>query len=106
MIELSGVHKTFGSHAVLRGVDLTIAKGTSMVIIGGSGTGKSVLLKSILGLIRHDSGSITLDAQGIHLNGVAITLQGPVTAKAAGEGNALALTLLPDTGQTCVEKNR
>ena len=51
-------------------------------------------------------GSITLDAQGIHLNGVAITLQGPVTAKAAGEGNALALTLLPDTGQTCVEKNR
>ena len=65
MIELSGVHKTFGSHAVLRGVDLTIAKGTSMVIIGGSGTGKSVLLKSILGLIRHDSGSITLDGQDV-----------------------------------------
>ena len=65
MIELRGVHKSFGSHAVLRGVDLTIAKGSSMVIIGGSGTGKSVLLKSILGLVRHDSGTITLDGQDV-----------------------------------------
>lgn len=65
MIELRGVHKSFGSHAVLRGVDLTIPKGTSMVIIGGSGTGKSVLLKSILGLVRHDSGTITLDGQDV-----------------------------------------
>ncbi|MBL8560687.1 MAG: ATP-binding cassette domain-containing protein [Gemmobacter sp.] len=65
MIELRGVHKSFGNHAVLRGVDLTIPKGTSMVIIGGSGTGKSVLLKSILGLVRHDSGTITLDGQDV-----------------------------------------
>lgn len=65
MIELRGVHKSFGPHAVLRGVDLTIPKGTSMVIIGGSGTGKSVLLKSILGLVRHDSGTITLDGQDV-----------------------------------------
>ena len=65
MIDLRGVHKSFGSHAVLRGVDLTIAKGSSMVIIGGSGTGKSVLLKSILGLVRHDSGTITLDGQDV-----------------------------------------
>lgn len=63
MIELSRVTKTFGSNAVLRGVDLTIAKGSSMVIIGGSGTGKSVLLKSILGLVRPDSGQISLDGQ-------------------------------------------
>ena len=65
MIELSGVHKTFGHHAVLRGVDLTIAKGTSMVIIGGSGTGKSVLLKCILGLIWPDDGKILLEGQDV-----------------------------------------
>jgi phospholipid/cholesterol/gamma-HCH transport system ATP-binding protein len=65
MIELSSVHKTFGSNRVLQGVDLTIAKGTSMVIIGGSGTGKSVLLKCILGLVTHDTGTITLDGQDV-----------------------------------------
>jgi phospholipid/cholesterol/gamma-HCH transport system ATP-binding protein len=61
MITLSGVHKSFGQNAVLRGVDLTIARGTSMVVIGGSGTGKSVLLKSVLGLVRPDAGVISLD---------------------------------------------
>lgn len=65
MIELLGVHKAFGTNRVLQGVDLTIARGTSMVIIGGSGTGKSVLLKCILGLIRPDSGTITLDGQDV-----------------------------------------
>lgn len=65
MITLSGVTKTFGKNRVLRGVDLTIPSGQSMVIIGGSGTGKSVLLKCILGLVRHDGGSITLDGQDV-----------------------------------------
>jgi len=65
LIELSSVHKAFGANHVLRGVDLTISKGTSMVIIGGSGTGKSVLLKSVLGLVSHDSGTITLDGQDV-----------------------------------------
>jgi phospholipid/cholesterol/gamma-HCH transport system ATP-binding protein len=65
MIALQAVHKRFGQNRVLRGVDLTIASGTSMVIIGGSGTGKSVLLKSILGLVRPDSGTITLDGQDV-----------------------------------------
>lgn len=65
MIELSGVTKTFGKNRVLRGVDLTIPSGQSMVIIGGSGTGKSVLLKCILGLVHHDTGSITLDGQDV-----------------------------------------
>jgi phospholipid/cholesterol/gamma-HCH transport system ATP-binding protein len=65
MIELLGVTKTFGSNRVLRGVDLTIPKGSSMVIIGGSGTGKSVLLKSILGLVVHDAGLISLDGQDV-----------------------------------------
>lgn len=63
MIELKGVKKSFGDNHVLRGVDLSIPKGESMVIIGGSGTGKSVALKCILGLIRPDAGSITLDGQ-------------------------------------------
>lgn len=61
MIALTDVHKSFGPNRVLQGVNLTIPKGQSMVIIGGSGTGKSVLLKSILGLVRPDAGTITLD---------------------------------------------
>ncbi|MBY6114659.1 ATP-binding cassette domain-containing protein [Mameliella alba] len=65
MIELSKVSKSFSDNAVLRNVDLTIPKGTSMVIIGGSGTGKSVLLKCILGLVSPDAGSITLDGQDV-----------------------------------------
>ena len=65
MIELAGVTKTFGTNAVLRGVNLTIERGQSMVVIGGSGTGKSVLLKSILGLVRPDGGTITLDGQDV-----------------------------------------
>lgn len=65
MIKLSDVHKSFGPKQVLRGVNLEVAKGESMVIIGGSGTGKSVLLKSVLGLVRHDSGMITLDGEDV-----------------------------------------
>ena len=65
MIEMRQVAKAFGSNAVLRGVDLEVAKGSSLVIIGGSGTGKSVALKCILGLIRPDSGTITLDGQDV-----------------------------------------
>ena len=65
MIELVGVTKTFGRNTVLRGVNLTIERGQSMVVIGGSGTGKSVLLKSILGLVRPDGGTITLDGQDV-----------------------------------------
>jgi len=60
-IELKRVAKAFGSNRVLQGVDLSVAKGESMVIIGGSGTGKSVTLKCILGLIRPDSGEIHVD---------------------------------------------
>ena len=65
MIEMSSVHKAFGAKQVLRGVDLTIPKGESMVIIGGSGTGKSVTLKCVLGLIKPDAGVITLDGQDV-----------------------------------------
>ncbi len=65
MIELRDVHKAFGQNRVLRGVNLTIAQGESMVIIGGSGTGKSVALKCILGLIAPDSGTILLDGEDV-----------------------------------------
>ncbi|WP_424986122.1 ABC transporter ATP-binding protein [Microbulbifer sp. S227A] len=57
------VKKAFGENEVLRGMTLHIPKGTSMVIIGGSGTGKSVALKCILGLIQQDSGQILVDGK-------------------------------------------
>lgn len=60
MICLKNVHKSFGNNAVLNGVDLHVPEGESMVIIGGSGTGKSVTLKCILGLITPDIGTITV----------------------------------------------
>lgn len=61
-ISLTDVHKSFGSKKVLNGINLDIARGESVVIIGGSGTGKSVMLKSILGLIQPDSGKIEVNA--------------------------------------------
>jgi phospholipid/cholesterol/gamma-HCH transport system ATP-binding protein len=63
MITLTDVHKSFGPNRVLQGVTLSVARGTSTVVIGGSGTGKSVLIKCILGLVRPDRGAITVDGQ-------------------------------------------
>lgn len=65
MIELRDVYKAFGSKEVLRGVNLAVPKGESMVIIGGSGTGKSVTIKCILGLIRPDRGQILVDGADV-----------------------------------------
>ncbi|KFE34624.1 ABC transporter ATP-binding protein [Thioclava atlantica] len=65
MIDLRALTKSFGSNHVLRGVDLVVPTGQSTVIIGGSGTGKSVLLKCILGLVEPDGGTITLDGQDV-----------------------------------------
>ncbi|HKQ45401.1 MAG TPA: ATP-binding cassette domain-containing protein [Rhizomicrobium sp.] len=71
-IQLIGVKKRFGSKVVLDGVDLTIGQQSSLVIIGGSGTGKSVTIKSILGILRPDEGTILVDGQDItHINGGA-----------------------------------
>ena len=64
-IQLRGVAKAFGPKKVLTGVDLDVAKGESVVIIGGSGTGKSVTLKCILGLLTPDSGSIKIDGREV-----------------------------------------
>ena len=63
MIRLLDVHKSFDNNAVLKGVNLEVEKGKSMVIIGGSGTGKSVTLKCVLGLIAPDQGTILVDGQ-------------------------------------------
>ncbi|MGI9369400.1 MAG: ABC transporter ATP-binding protein [Ruegeria sp.] len=63
MIRMENVHKAFGDNHVLQGMNLEIPQGTSMVIIGGSGTGKSVALKCILGLITPDSGTIYVDGK-------------------------------------------
>jgi phospholipid/cholesterol/gamma-HCH transport system ATP-binding protein len=60
-IVIKDLHKAFGTKKVLQGVDLEIGTGESVVVIGGSGTGKSVLLKCILGLIRPDRGTILID---------------------------------------------
>ncbi|MEC9345664.1 MAG: ATP-binding cassette domain-containing protein [Pseudomonadota bacterium] len=64
-IVLSGVHKSFGPKHVLRGIDLSVDTGRSLVIIGGSGTGKSVTIKCVMGLIRPDSGSIRIDGEEV-----------------------------------------
>ncbi|OYU16024.1 MAG: ABC transporter ATP-binding protein [Alphaproteobacteria bacterium PA4] len=64
-IALRGVAKQFGAKQVLRGVDLAVQPGESLVIIGGSGTGKSVTIKCILGLIRPDAGSIKVDGREV-----------------------------------------
>ena len=61
MISLRGLSKRFGTNQVLDGLDLEIERGETMVVIGGSGTGKSVLLKHIIGLLRPDAGEVVVD---------------------------------------------
>jgi phospholipid/cholesterol/gamma-HCH transport system ATP-binding protein len=65
MIELRQVSKAFGANRVLQGIDLRVDTGESLVVIGGSGTGKSVLIKCILGLVQPDSGTILLDGEDV-----------------------------------------
>ncbi|MGN0904836.1 MAG: ABC transporter ATP-binding protein [Alphaproteobacteria bacterium] len=64
-VQMRDVHKSFGRKVVLDGVNLEVAKGESLVIIGGSGTGKSVTIKCIQGLLKPDSGSIRIDGEEI-----------------------------------------
>lgn len=64
-IELEGVHKAFGSKRVLRGVDLSIRLGETLVILGASGSGKSVMLRHVIGLTRPDLGKVKVDGQEI-----------------------------------------
>jgi len=64
-IKIENLHKQFGSKKVIKGLDLKVKSGESYVIIGGSGTGKSVTLKCMLGLITPDQGSITINSQEV-----------------------------------------
>ncbi|HUY67905.1 MAG TPA: ATP-binding cassette domain-containing protein [Alphaproteobacteria bacterium] len=85
-IKLTGVKKSFGPKHVLRGVDLSVGKAESVVVIGGSGTGKSVMLKCILGILRPEAGSIQVDGaettrlggrtRDTHLNKFGMLFQG------------------------------
>jgi phospholipid/cholesterol/gamma-HCH transport system ATP-binding protein len=63
MIEVRGIHKAFGRLQVLRGVDLDVKNGETLVILGQSGGGKSVLLKAIAGLLEPDRGSVKIDGK-------------------------------------------
>ena len=63
MICLENIYKSFGNNAVLKGINVKVEAGNSLVIIGGSGTGKSVMLKCILGLIPPNQGRILVDGQ-------------------------------------------
>ncbi len=69
VIQIKGLTKAFGPKKVLQGLDLEVKEGESVVVIGGSGTGKSVMLKCILGLLEADGGSIRLD--GVELVGAS-----------------------------------
>jgi phospholipid/cholesterol/gamma-HCH transport system ATP-binding protein len=65
MIEIRNLRKSFGSKEVLRGVDLNIKNGITLVIIGRSGCGKSVLLKHIIGLLKPDEGEVLIEGKNI-----------------------------------------
>ena len=64
-IQVRDLHKAFGPKTVLDGLDVDIAAGESLVVIGGSGTGKSVLIKNIIGLLQPDAGSIKIDGEEV-----------------------------------------
>jgi len=64
-VELRGVKKRFGDKVVLDGIDLVLNSGESLVVIGGSGTGKSVMIKCVLGILRPDAGEIYVDGQEV-----------------------------------------
>src|SRR5208337_814888 len=64
-VVLRGLRKSFGTQVVLNGIDLTVARGETLAVLGRSGTGKSVLLKIIIGLEKPDAGSVTVHGQQI-----------------------------------------
>ena len=61
MIEITDLHKSFGERAILRGINLSCPEGSTTVILGGSGAGKSVLMKHVVGLMRPETGSVEVD---------------------------------------------
>jgi phospholipid/cholesterol/gamma-HCH transport system ATP-binding protein len=73
IIQLQNLHKSFGDKVVLSGMSIDVERGESLVIVGGSGTGKSVTLKHVIGLLKPDKGSVIVDGQDLAtLRGVAL----------------------------------
>src|SRR5579872_1831586 len=64
-VVVRGLHKSFGTQVVLNGIDLTVARGETLAVLGRSGTGKSVLLKIVIGLQKPDAGSVNIHGQEI-----------------------------------------
>jgi phospholipid/cholesterol/gamma-HCH transport system ATP-binding protein len=79
VIAVEDLHKSFGSQKVLNGISLTVSSGETLAVLGRSGTGKSVLLKLIIGLQKPDSGSIRIDGQDIA--GLALDQLGEIRKK-------------------------
>jgi len=65
MIQVINLHKMFGDHKVLTGINLTIPEGKTCVILGGSGSGKTVLMKHMIGLLKPDEGQVIVDGEDI-----------------------------------------
>jgi phospholipid/cholesterol/gamma-HCH transport system ATP-binding protein len=65
MISVRDLYKSFGAHEVLRGVNLDVAEGTTCVILGGSGSGKTVLMKHVIGLLKPDRGEVLVDGEDV-----------------------------------------
>ena len=75
MIEIRNLRKSFGAQEILRGINLQVEPGTTTVILGGSGQGKSVLMKHMIGLMRPDSGSVLINGRDISaLKGEALNV--------------------------------
>ena len=94
-IELKNIHKAFGKKVILNGLDLTVHRGESVVIIGGSGTGKSVTLKCILGLLKPDQGEIQFNGQQI-----GMLFQGAALFNSLSVWENVAFAVLQQKGMT------
>jgi len=116
MIRVKNVHKSFGDNKVLRGVDLEIEEGETITIIGGSGCGKSVLLKHIVGLLKPEAGEIEVDGQEITRLGMeelaevqkkfGMLFQGAALfdSLTVGENIAFGLRMLTDLEERKIKK--
>jgi len=109
-MELKDVYKAFGKKKVLDGVDLQVRQGESLVIIGGSGTGKSVTLKCILGLLTPDSGEVLIDGKNtlkVHkkerealIGQIGMLFQGAALFDSLSVWENVAFSLLQQKGMT------
>ena len=79
VVAVENLHKTFGSHKVLNGISLSVSRGETLAVLGRSGTGKSVLLRLIIGLEKPDSGSVRIHGQDIA--GLALDRMGEIRKK-------------------------